>query len=478
MYQAILLRELSLSFCNKLCFENFDARVEPGSRIALVGRNGTGKSSLLKLLLGQLQPSDGEIQVPAGVSVACVEQTIDDLHDLSGGQRLNKRLSEVLSGSPDVLLLDEPTNHLDRSNRRSLLRMLAAYRGTLLVASHDTELLRIGFDKLWYFYDRKIVEYACSYDDFVRESQRRKAALHGEVAALKRERKAVHSAAMKEQKRAANSRAAGRKSIEQRKWPTIVSKAKALRAEQTSGKKSAAIDDRRQHVRNQLAEIHDPEHIAPSFTLDAGRVSTGTLLSITDGCVGYESGNTFLKNINLSLAGNGRMAVCGDNASGKSTLLKAIAGEDGLHTLGHWQRPAMEKIAWLDQHYSNLHPQQSVLDQLQSLRPDWDHRQIRKHLNSFLFRSNDEVSKVSRLLSGGEKARASLSLLAAKTPVLLLLDEVSNNLDLETKEHVVQVLREYPGALVLVSHEQDFIDSVGVDYCLFIEGGSVEQRSS
>ncbi|WP_326845001.1 ATP-binding cassette domain-containing protein [Rickettsiales endosymbiont of Trichoplax sp. H2] len=180
-----------------------------------------------------------------------------------------------------------------------------------------------------------------------------------------------------------------------------------------------------------------------------------------------------LKNVSLSLSANERISIIERNASGKSTLLRAIFGKNNIFKTGNWHLPNTQHIGYLDQHYSNLNPQDSVIDHVHKIRPDWHEIDVRKHLNSFLFHNNEEVSNLVCNLSGGEKARLSLSLIAAKSPRLLMLDEITNNLDLETKEHVVQVLRKYPGSMIIVSHEENFLQSVGINHIYKIECGEV-----
>jgi ATPase subunit of ABC transporter with duplicated ATPase domains len=116
----------------------------------------------------------------------------------------------------------------------------------------------------------------------------------------------------------------------------------------------------------------------------------------------------------------------------------------------------------LDQHYGTLSPEKTVLETIAELVPTWTHIEVRRHLNDFLFRKNEEVNSLVAQLSGGEKARLSLAQIAAKTPKLLILDEITNNLDLETKEHVAQVLRAYPGAMIIISHDADFLEGIGI----------------
>jgi len=464
MHRPILLKDLSLSFSNKNCFEDFSSQISPGSRIAIIGRNGSGKSSLLNVLRGELSPSGGEIVVSDDLRIGYVEQTISDFNELSGGQRINKRLSEALAQLPDLLLLDEPTNHLDKDNRKSLIQMLKRYQGTLIIVSHDKELLRSCIDTLWHIDNNKIHEFTGTYNDYMRDIRQKHAAIEKDLALLKREKKDTHIYLMKEQKRASKSKAKGKKSIEQRKWPTIVSKAKALSAEQTSGKKKSAIDQKKQYLAEQLSDLRLPEIILPKFSLTVENISASSLLSISGADIGYSKDKIILKNISLSLSGKERVAICGKNASGKSTLLKAILRQKEIFTTGSWHLPLPNYIGYLDQHYSNLKPKLSVIEHVTELRPDWSDVDARRHLNDFLFRKNEEVMQLAANLSGGEKVRATLSMIAAKTPRLLILDEITNNLDLETKQHVIQVLIEYPGAIIIVSHEEDFLHAIGVDH--------------
>ncbi len=413
--------------------------ITPGSRLAIIGRNGSGKTTLLKSIRDQLD-----------CAVGYVPQTIEQYDRLSGGERFNKALSEALANDPDVLLLDEPTNHLDRKNRRSLMRMLQGYRGTLVVVSHDRELLRHSVETLWHLDQGEIHVFTGYYDDYMRELEQRRSSIERHLTRLEREKRGMHNVLMKEQKRAAKSKKKGQKSIENKKWPTIVSRAKADRAEQTSGKKKAAIDRRKQELVGELEALRLPEVIVPTFSLSAEEMGNREVLSIREGAVGY--GDTVVtEGINLSLRAGSSLAIKGNNGSGKSTILKAILGAKEVTRSGEWRAPS--EIGYLDQHYSNLMPGKRVIEMLDS----------RALLSTFLFQSNEEVNRLVEHLSGGERVRLSLALIAATTPRLLILDEVTNNLDIETKEHVIQVLRGYPGAMVVVSHEEDFLEAIGID---------------
>lgn len=470
MHQPISLKDVSLSFSNKNCFDGFSTQIYPGSRIAIIGRNGSGKSCLLNILRQRLSPSEGQVILPNNLCIGYVEQTISDFDDLSGGQRLNKRLTEALARSPDVLLLDEPTNHLDLANRKSLIRMLQTYQGTLIIVSHDTEVLRTCIQMLWHIDHHKVHEFSGSYDDYIREIKLKRTSLEKELSVLKREKKETHTDLMKEQQRANKRKAYGKKKYAGDK---LALRGKQAQGQATCNKNNKFINDKKNNLLEQLSGLYLPEIIIPKFSLSSKKSSNGTILSLSNTDIGYEKGNILLKKVNLSISAKERVALCGKNASGKSTLFKAILGAPHIVKTGQWHLPNPDHIGYLDQHYSNLDPKLSVLEHVRTLRPDWHETEARRHLNDFLFRKNEEVLQLAVHLSGGEKARLSLSLIAAKTPRLLLLDEITNNLDLETKEHVIQVLKAYPGAMVIVSHEEDFIQSIDITHKYQIQNGHI-----
>jgi ATPase subunit of ABC transporter with duplicated ATPase domains len=464
MHKPIQIKDLSLSFPHKTCFDHFNAQIHYGNRIAIIGRNGSGKSTLLKILMGTFIGATGDVFIPTDATFGYVPQIITNFDALSGGQRLHKALTRALSADPNVLLLDEPTNHLDRHNRQSLLRLLRHYSGTLIVVSHDTELLRNNVDTLWHSANGKIEVFSGNYDDYMREIETKRASIEQELSRLHRQKKDTHQALMKEQNRAAKSRTKGEKSIVEHKWP-LGGKASARRAEQTSGRKKVAIDDKKQALGERLSELRLPEIIMPKFSLQASDMSDRTILSIMDGGVGYLGTDLLLKGIHLALRSQDRIAILGDNASGKSTLIKAILEDVTVIKSGNWLMPKKVDIGYLDQHYNTLSMDKNLGETISACVPTWSYAEVRCHLNDFLFRKNEEVNMLVEQLSGGEKVRLCLALIAALTPKLLILDEVTNNLDLETKTHVIEVLKEYPGAMIVISHEEIFLKEIGVEDC-------------
>ncbi|WP_367606184.1 ATP-binding cassette domain-containing protein [Legionella sp. W05-934-2] len=455
------VNQLSLIFPEKVCFESFDASIYSGQRIALIGDNGSGKSSLLELLAGKRVVADGDIYFYQAIQIGYVAQIPAMADGLSGAERFQKALSDALSDNPELLILDEPTNHLDSNNRKQLLQFLRYYSGTLIIASHDPQLLSMIPDCFWSIQGGKIEPFYGSYDDFVREKEMKITQLGHQLASLQRDKKAIHGQRMKEQNRAKNAKEKGKKSIQNRKWPTIVSHAKMYRANQTAGKRSQQIHDKREEIITKISEIDRPEIIVPTFHLPAGFMTKKSVVMVKDGEIGY--GDSIIANqINIQLFGQGRLAIIGANGSGKSTLIKGIMNQSGVLKRGEWQGPSTQDIGYLDQHYQQLSRHETVLSTLELARPDWSHAQIRSHLNDFLFKSNPVVNQSVTSLSGGEKARLSLAKIAANPPKLLILDEMTNNLDLTTRNHVIQCLQNYPGPLIVISHDEDFLKQINV----------------
>jgi ATPase subunit of ABC transporter with duplicated ATPase domains len=466
VHRPVLLKNLALSFPRKTCFEAFTAEIHPGARIAIVGQNGSGKTTLLKMILGLFDPSEGEITVPGDVRLGYVQQVIEDFDCLSGGERLNQALTRALANDPNVLLLDEPTNHLDLRNRRSLMRCLASYRGTLLVVSHDTELLRTQVNILWHIGEGKIDVFAGSYDCYVREREKARESAFETLSVLRKERREVRAAAQAEVRREAGSRCANRRENDR----SLLSGMKES-GSRTAGRLRGALNKKRERIDGELRGFRLPEVIRPRFSLEAGGLKSQAALAICGGSVWR--GRPLVEGINLTVGNGERVALFGDNGSGKTTIVQAILGEAGVGRAGEWYLPQPDDIGYLDQHYATLQGSETVLDTVRKAAPTLPYGDIRSHLNDFLFRKNEEVLAPVSILSGGEKARLSLALIAARTPRLLILDEATNNIDLETREHLIQVLIVYPGAMLIISHDRDFLERVGVSSCYEIRDGAV-----
>jgi ATPase subunit of ABC transporter with duplicated ATPase domains len=228
------------------------------------------------------------------------------------------------------------------------------------------------------------------------------------------------------------------------------------KAENNAGKKSIELDAKRNAIRERIEELRPLKERKPTFILPANFNKTDTVLHIIDAEAGY-NGQATVKGVNIVLKASERLVISGRNGSGKSTLAKAIMGLDNLRISGVWYTP--KEIGYLDQHYANLEPDMTVLESVREVSrlPDTE---LRSHLGDFLFYTNSEVNCRVKDLSGGEKARLSLAVIALSPKVLLILDEISNNTDIKTKRHIAEILRQYPAALILISHEKSFVKAV------------------
>lgn len=300
-------------------------------------------------------------------------------------------------------------------------------------------MLRNFVDTFWHIDNGNIQVFTGHYDDYRHEIELKRTAIKEKISYLKRQTGEIHEALMKEQQRASKSRAKGEKNIDKRKWPTVVSKAKAGRGSNTANRKKAEISLKKQTLSEVLSAIRLPEIINPKFQLSASPVHKYTLVTIRQGALSFGESKV-LDNLNFSIAVQEKIAILGDNGSGKSTLVKAILNDANITRSGIWALPKPGDIGYLDQHYGTLCDERTVLETLEELVPTWNYAEIRQHLKDFLFRKNEEVTALVGMLSGGEKVRLSLAQIAAKMPKLLILDEVTNNLDLTTREHVIEVL--------------------------------------
>ncbi len=447
-HTPIQISNLSLSFGDTLCFADFNYTLYPGEKIAIIGDNGSGKSSLLRHILALCRESH--------ITVGYVPQIIDDLNTLSGGQRFNKKLSLALAESPSILLLDEPTNHLDKHNRQSLMRLLKQHTSTQIIVSHDMELLNHHIDTLWHIVDGQIRVFHGKYTYYLEQLQQEKEQLASQLSQLKRAQKAQHEALMTEQERRKKKKAHGEKKYDKDK---IALRSAQGRGERTANKNNAYLNQVKSYIADQKNQLWQPEEIHYTFDIISG-MDKKSGISIQDGSCGYES--PFLNHIHLHISGGSRIALEGPNGSGKSLLVKAILNDPSIQKTGEWVTPLSQDIAYLDQHYSLLPQDKTVLEHLETLNASFTHAEWRYFLNQFLFRKNDEVHRPIHFLSGGEKARLSLAAIALQRPKLMILDEVTNNIDLTTKNHITQILKTYTGTLLIISHEADFLRAIDV----------------
>lgn len=498
----------------KVLLDDTDFVVNPGERVGIVGKNGAGKSTLFSMLQGRLDPDAGTVFLPSGWRIASVEQEISHnsnaarefvidgdtqlraiqaersntpdsnghriaelesalveagawsapsraeqllaglgfapdqwlrpVNSFSGGWQMRLALARALMAPSDLLLLDEPTNHLDLDAMLWLERWLAAYEGTVLLISHDTEFLDAVAKTILHFDQGKLIRYKGGYDDFLTQRAERIRLTH---------------------------LALDRQSRETARLQSFIDrfKAKATKAKQAQSRVKA------------LARM---EVLAP-LKLESGidiRIPSPTsmpdpLLVLDEVSTGYASANgdtrPILRNVQLMVRGGDRIGVLGVNGAGKSTLIKTLAEE--LPVLAGERRASKGlEIGYFAQHQLDMLDLESTpLQHLMRLAPQTREQELRNYLGGFGF-SGDTVNSKVAPMSGGEKARLALSLIVWQKPNLLLLDEPSNHLDVDTREALATALAEFAGSVLLVSHDRHLLRTT-VDNFWIVADGEVQE---
>lgn len=505
---------LTLRRGSKVLLDETDFVVNPGERVGIVGKNGAGKSTLFALLLGKLDADAGTLQIPAAWRVASVEQEIShndmparefvidgDTHlralqaeradtpdsnghriaelesalveadawsapsraeqllaglgfapdqwmhpvkSFSGGWQMRLALARALMAPSELLLLDEPTNHLDLDAMLWLERWLAAYQGTVLLISHDTEFLDAVAKVVLHFDHAKLVRYRGGYEDFL--TQRAERLRQTQIAWDRQTREAARLQSFIDRFKAKATKA-----------KQAQSRVKALARMETLAPLQAesGIDIR----------IPEPTSMPdPLLVLD--KVSTG-----------YSSNKgeprVVLRDVTLMVRGGGRIGVLGVNGAGKSTLIKTLADE--LPVLAGERRSSKGlEIGYFAQHQLDmLDPDATPLQHLLRISPQTREQELRNYLGGFGF-SGDTVNSRIAPMSGGEKARLALSLIVWQKPNLLLLDEPSNHLDVDTREALATALAEFSGSVLLVSHDRHLLRTT-VDSFWIVADGRVQE---
>ena len=474
MAQAPLLQlsDISLTFGGEPVFANLSLIVQPGDRVALVGRNGSGKSTLMKVMAGMVEPDTGTRVVPAGTSVGYMEQEPDlsgfetlgeyaaqglgpaemylveaageglgfdperPVATASGGERRRAALARLMAQDPDVMLLDEPTNHLDIAAIQWLEAELKRARKAFVLISHDRRFLEeLTRATLWI--DRGAVRrQEQGFKGF--EDWRDKIWAEEDEARHKLDRKIKAEA----------------------KWAVEGISARRTRNQGRVRALKALRQERSNMIRRQGTA---------AMELASAPVS-GKKVIEAEGLTKIFGDKTIVKNFSLTVQRGDRVAFVGPNGTGKTTLIRMLTGEiepdEGRVKLG-----TNLEIALFDQTRSQLDPEMSLWE---SLTGDKDMRVSGKadqvlvrgqpkhvvgYLKEFLFDERQARAKVASL-SGGEKARLLLAKLMAKESNLLVMDEPTNDLDVETLDLLQDLLGEYDGTVLIVSHDRDFLDRI------------------
>ncbi len=467
---AFSAKDVTLRYGEKHLLDHVELTISDGDRVGIVGRNGAGKSTLLRLLAGQEEADQGEIARRRGLTVAYLPQT-PALHPedtitkaalhylparpgenvenaayeaqtiltqlgfadtsvkvatLSGGQKMRVALAGVLCRPCDVLLLDEPTNHIDIDMSQWLEDRLMSFRGTLLVVTHDRYLLERAFNRILHVGGGRVDSYQCDYAGYLEERAQRE-----EMAeATLRKNKSLYRKELAWIRRGAQARSTKAKGRIER-FDQLTDSIREAPPEQTLNMKSVA---------SRLGKkILSWDHLDVSV-----------------------EGETLIKDFSYTLLRDDRLGIVGGNGAGKTTLLRTLVG-DLPPAGGVIERGETVKIGYFAQHCPPLDPDTRVIDAVRDVAvhvytPDGD-LSASQMAETFLFPSGMQYQKVASL-SGGEMRRLYLLRILMAAPNVLVLDEPTNDLDIETLNVLEDYLDAFQGAVIAVSHDRYFLDRV------------------
>jgi ATP-binding cassette, subfamily F, member 3 len=498
--------ELSVRIGGRLILDKATAQIPSGARVGLVGRNGAGKTTLFRVIAGEHPSEHGRVlmsartrigrllqEAPAGPeslieivlaadrerqSLLAESETQTDPHriaeiqtrladigayaaparaasilaglgfppedqkrpcsEFSGGWRMRVALAALLFSEPDILLLDEPTNYLDLEGSLWLEDHIARYPRTVIIISHDREVLDNAVDSILHLDQGKLTFYRGGYSSFERQ---------------RRERQALDRKFAKKQE------------SERKRLIAFVDRfrAKASKARQAQSrlKRLAKLEPMASRVADEVREIVLPPPEKPI---------SSPIVALDDVAVGYD-GSPVLRRLLLRIDNDDRIALLGANGNGKSTLTKMIAGRL-TPMAGTMVRADKLRVAYFAQHQlDELDPAASAYDHLRGLMPDAPEARVRARVGAIGFPGAMADTPIDNL-SGGEKARLLLGLATFDGPHLVLLDEPTNHLDIDSRAALIEAINDYPGAVVLVSHDRFLLEACA-DRLWLVAGGGV-----
>ncbi|MCD6545615.1 MAG: ATP-binding cassette domain-containing protein [Thermotogae bacterium] len=479
------LSNVGFDYGDGYIFRNINQTIYFGERIALVGPNGSGKTTLLKIMHGELKPTEGFIEQKNGIKIGYQDQfrvdnvevnlfdwmkedlSKDDpsidrrvrsllkgfgireedwnkrLKYFSGGELTRISLAKLFLSDYDLLLFDEPTNHLDLLGIEIFMRNLQNFSGAIVIVSHDRYILKKFAQCFWEINNRRLLKFKGDYDDYIENRKR----------------------LQKELRRSYQNKMQKLSKLEEQ----------ARKFLQTGDKKLSKVGKSRLKAFEKLSKqmeshflIEDWETV--NIKIPEPERSGEIVLKVENLSKRFGNKSVFEK-VSFEIHSGEKIALLGRNGIGKTTLLKCITNEidySGEITLGHNVR-----FCFLTQNHNEIFSADVVFDVVKSLTPQWNDHEVRAYVGRFGFIGED-VFKPVKILSGGERLRLSLAVNLIAKPNFLILDEPTNHLDIPTTQMLEDVLREYSGTLLLVSHDRYLIERVCNKFMVLKEDGIIE----
>ncbi|MBB6013056.1 ATP-binding cassette subfamily F protein 3 [Aquamicrobium lusatiense] len=504
----LIINDLSLRIAGRLLLDHASLTLPAGSKAGLVGRNGTGKTTLFRAITGDLASETGNVSMPKNTRIGQVAQEapgteeplieivlkadkeraalleeektatdpnrIAEIHirladidahtaearaatilsglgfdeeaqkrpasSFSGGWRMRVALAAVLFSEPDLLLLDEPTNYLDLEGTLWLESYVAKYPHTVLLISHDRDLLNRAVNSIVHLDQKKLTFWRGGYDQFERQlAEQRELQEKGRV---KQEAHRKHLQSFIDRFRAKASKAR-----------QAQSRIKALERMKPIG---AVLD----------------ESVRPFSFPEPQKTVASPIVAFSGVDVGYTPGKPVLKRMTLRIDNDDRIALLGANGNGKSTFAKLLAGrlppEAGTITIA----PGLKVSIFAQHQMDDLRPEENAYEHVRRLMPDAPEAKVRARVAQFGL-ATEKMNTAAKDLSGGEKARLLMGLAAFEGPNLFILDEPTNHLDIDSREALIHALNDFPGAVILVSHDRHLLEAT-VDRLWLVKDGRVE----
>lgn len=509
----------------EILFENFNFIVNKGDKIAIVGNNGSGKSTLLKLISGLLTPSAGDIRTEGSVyylpqileqfdtqSIAralgvqkklsalreilegiVTEENITVLDDnwdleerikqaletwglldftadesmnrLSGGQKTKVLIAGIEIHQPDIILMDEPTNHLDRQSREQLYEFIENTNKTLLVVSHDRTLLNL-LPKTAELSRKEIMLYGGNYDFYKEQKQIQQNALQNSIKNTENALKKAKATERETLERQQKLDAKGKKKQEKAGVAKIMMNTLRNNAENSTAKIRDTHSDKIEGLSQELQQLRRGVPLTDQMKLgfDQTNLHRGKILIKAEHINhAYQDKNIWKKPLDVVVTSGERILISGENGSGKTTLIKLLLGQM-KPSEGIIERTDFNSV-YIDQDYSMINHSLSVIQQAESFNwlPLPEH-EVKTILSRFLF-GKETWDKSCSVLSGGERMRLLLACLSitGKAPDIIILDEPTNNLDLQNIEILTNAIRDYKGTLLVISHDDVFSEEINIE---------------